>query len=85
MRKAGDSKIYPRNSNAILISLKSYDHREVGGRSYALRWEAAGEGGGSWLGNRPCSSSRSLSLTGIEWLGRVVKHVDYLRPNYLNY
>lgn len=43
MRKAGDSKIYPRNSNAILISLKSYDHREVGGRSYALRWEAAGK------------------------------------------
>ena len=62
MRKAGASKFYPRNSNVILISLKSYDHREVGGMSYALRWVAAREGGGSWLGNRPCESSRSLGL-----------------------
>jgi len=62
MKKAGASKHYLRNSNVILISLKSYDHREVGGMSSALRWEAAGQGGGSWLGNRPCDSSRSLSL-----------------------
>lgn len=42
--KARASKLYLRNSNAILMSLKTYDHREGGEMSCALSVQDAGSG-----------------------------------------
>ena len=81
MRKAGGSELYFRNSNVILRSLKLYNHREEG--NCVLREEEAGEDWEGWTIDH--AIFKISGSPGIKLLGRVVKHVDYLGHNYLNY